>query len=94
MDQMSGYIGVTKGVLIAHDTRNSDHRILAVLGDGLKEDTKSYEDYYYQHDEWTLRLPRHSLTGHVFQGEEVWPADSFQKSVQEQRQGRPHAKGQ
>jgi DNA-binding CsgD family transcriptional regulator len=61
--------------------RKRDHKILATLGDGLKEDVRAYEEFYYQHDEWTLRFPRHVISGQVFQGEAIWPQESFFGSI-------------
>lgn len=65
MEQLSAYSGISKAVLIAHDIRNNDHQILAALGDALKDDVRDYETFYHQHDE----------------GEQLWPEDTFYKSI-------------
>jgi DNA-binding CsgD family transcriptional regulator len=81
LQQLSDMTGVKKAALITHDITNSDHRMLAILGDSVKESTSTYERSYFQHDEWTLRFPKRGFTGRVTQGEEIWPEHAFYKST-------------
>jgi DNA-binding CsgD family transcriptional regulator len=81
LEQLSDMTGVTKAALITHDITNSEHRMLAILGDSVKEGTSIYERSYFQHDEWTLRFPKRGFTGRVIRGEEIWPEHAFYKST-------------
>ncbi len=81
LEQLCALTGITKAALITHNIPKNDHRILAIRGDRLKENIPAYEEFYYQHDEWTLRFPRQHLAGRVVRGEELWPVDSLYKSA-------------
>src|ERR1700761_4062886 len=81
LEQLSALSGVTKAALLVHHLPESDHRILAILGDRQKETAPAYEQFYFRHDEWTLRFPRNDLNGKVIRGEEIWPEDSLYNSA-------------
>ena len=51
---------VNKAALISHRFDVNEHRILATLGDGIKdrENIRLYEEFYCQVDEWTRRFPK------------------------------------
>ena len=73
----------TKAGLLTHDFENSEHRILAAFGDTIRDDdsTRDYQTRFWEHDEWTLRSPKLARPGDVLRGAEIWPEESFQKSV-------------
>jgi DNA-binding CsgD family transcriptional regulator len=75
--------GVNKAALIAHDISKNDHRILAALGEGIKDKDRirRYEDLYCKFDEWTVRFLRSTEIGKVVQGEEIWPSRELLKST-------------
>jgi DNA-binding CsgD family transcriptional regulator/PAS domain-containing protein len=75
--------GVNKAALIAHDISKNDHRILAALGDGIKDRDRirRYEDLYCKFDEWTVRFSKRPAAGTILQGEELWPGHEFLKST-------------
>ena len=81
LERLSALSGVTKAALLTHNFPKSDHRILAIRGDRQKETAPAYEQFYFQHDEWTLRFPRNGVAGRVIQGEEIWAEDSLYKST-------------
>jgi DNA-binding CsgD family transcriptional regulator len=73
---------VNKAALISHDFLGNDHRMLATLGDCVRDDenVRLYEDVYCQLDEWTVRFPKRTETGRVVQGEDIWPNGELLKS--------------
>lgn len=75
--------GVNKAALIAHDISKNDHRILAALGEGIKDKDRirRYEDLYCKFDEWTVRFPKRTEPGKILQGEEIWPGRELLKST-------------
>ena len=83
LKELATVSGVNKAALIAHDIPKNDHRILATLGDGIKDrdQVRRYEDVYCKFDEWTMRFPKRSEIGKVLQGEEIWPSDELLKST-------------
>jgi DNA-binding CsgD family transcriptional regulator len=74
---------VEKAALISHRFADNNHRMLAALGDCVKdrENVRLYEDLYYQLDEWTLRFPRRGDTGRIVQGQDIWPRGALLKSA-------------
>jgi DNA-binding CsgD family transcriptional regulator len=81
LEQLSSLSGVMKAALITHNVPNSEHRMLAILGDGVRESVPVYEMSYFKHDEWTLRFPQRGFTGRVIEGEEIWPHNLFYRST-------------
>ncbi len=75
--------GVNKAALIAHDVSKNDHRILAALGEGIKDKDRirRYEDLFCKFDEWTVRFPKTTDAARVLQGEEIWPGRELLKST-------------
>jgi DNA-binding CsgD family transcriptional regulator len=75
--------GVNKAALISHDFPGNNHRMLATLGDCVKDDenVRLYENVYCQLDEWTVRFPKRTDTGRVVQGEAIWPGGELLKST-------------
>jgi DNA-binding CsgD family transcriptional regulator/PAS domain-containing protein len=73
--QMGAAFGITKAALIAHDLPRDEHKILAILGDSVRDSLEPYERHYGQHDEWAKRFLRHKnkLRHSLLQGEEVLP---------------------
>jgi hypothetical protein len=75
--------GVNKAALIAHDIPKNDHRMLAALGDCIKDrdHIRLYEDVYCKFDEWTVRFPKGTEIGKVVQGEDIWPSRELLRST-------------
>ena len=78
---LSRLCGVSKAALIAHDFKDQEHTISVPFGDTVRDSVNDYETCYYQFDEWTSRFPKTILPGRIIQGVEIWPEESFQKSV-------------
>jgi DNA-binding CsgD family transcriptional regulator/PAS domain-containing protein len=74
--------GVNKAALISHDFTGKDHRILATLGDSVKdtENVRLYENFYSQVDEWSSRFPK-GEDGRVVLGEQIWPQEAMLRST-------------
>jgi DNA-binding CsgD family transcriptional regulator/PAS domain-containing protein len=81
--QFACHCRVTKAALITHDFENSEHRILAAFGDTIENDdnTRDYQTRFWECDEWTLRSPKIARPGAILRGAEIWPEESFLKSV-------------
>ena len=75
--------GVNKAALISHVLPENKHRMLATLGDCVRDDenVRLYEEVYGELDEWTVRLPKRTDTGGVVQGEDLWPSGELLKST-------------
>jgi DNA-binding CsgD family transcriptional regulator/PAS domain-containing protein len=75
--------GVNKAALIAHDIPKNDHKMLAALGDCVKDrdQIRLYEDVYCRFDEWTVRFPERAEIGEVVQGEDIWPGRELLRST-------------
>jgi DNA-binding CsgD family transcriptional regulator/PAS domain-containing protein len=73
---------VNKAALISHRFDVNEHRMLATLGDTIKdsENIRLYEECYCQFDEWTRRFPR-GESGKVVKGEDIWPMDAMLHST-------------
>jgi DNA-binding CsgD family transcriptional regulator/PAS domain-containing protein len=75
--------GVSKAALISHHFPENNHRMLAALGEEVKdrENVRLYEDFYFNFDEWTSRFTNRAVDGTVVQGEEIWPRSLLLKST-------------
>jgi hypothetical protein len=75
--------GINKATLISHSLPENKHRMIATLGDCVRDDenVRLYEDVYCQLDEWTGRFPKRTDTGRVVQGEDIWPSGELLKST-------------
>jgi DNA-binding CsgD family transcriptional regulator/PAS domain-containing protein len=72
--------GVSKAALILHDFAKGVHAIPTSFGDSVKESVSSYEDYYWELDEWSARFRRRSGPG-IFRGEDLWTQAEMRNSV-------------
>jgi DNA-binding CsgD family transcriptional regulator len=73
---------VNKAALISHRYDVNEHRMLATLGDGVKDkdNIRLYEQFYCQADEWSIRFPK-GENGMIVQGEQIWGTDAMLKST-------------
>lgn len=81
LNQFAEAFQISKAALLAHDPAIQSHRMLAVHGASVKEATPSYEQYYWQFDEWTKRATRHNLHGKMTRGEAAWPTELMLRST-------------
>jgi PAS domain-containing protein len=83
LEQLSAMSGVRKAALITHHVAEKNHKILATLGDSVKDEAsiQLYEHFYFEFDEWTLRFPKGGTAGKIIQGEEVLSEASLLKSI-------------
>jgi DNA-binding CsgD family transcriptional regulator/PAS domain-containing protein len=82
LKEFSQISSVNKAAIISHNFDANEHKMLAGLGDSIKdgETVRLYEEYYCQVDEWTSRFPK-GVNLRVVQGEEIWPTDAILKST-------------
>jgi DNA-binding CsgD family transcriptional regulator len=81
--EVSRLCGLNKAALHTHDFQTREHRILAAVGDALRDagTAHEYENWYWQFDEWTSRGSKMFRPGTIFAGAEIWPEESFLKSL-------------
>jgi DNA-binding CsgD family transcriptional regulator/PAS domain-containing protein len=73
---------VNKAALISHRFDVNEHKMLATLGDGIKdrENIRLYEEFYCQVDEWTRRFPK-TENGRLVRGQEIWATEAMLQST-------------
>lgn len=74
-------VNLCKAALISHELSKNQHRMFATFGETTRESIHSYEQHFWQFDEWTKRFGIRVPCGRFALGEEVWPRDLMLKSV-------------
>jgi DNA-binding CsgD family transcriptional regulator/PAS domain-containing protein len=82
LGQLGELCAVNKAALICHNFQQGEHRVIAALGDSVKDSevARDYQESYYRFDEWTNCCST-SVSGAVLLGEQLWPRDRMTRSI-------------
>jgi DNA-binding CsgD family transcriptional regulator len=82
LEQLGQACVVNKAALISHKFSCGEHRVIAALGDSIKDNqvARDYQDSYFRFDEWTNSFSK-DLAGAVLSGEQLWPREQKTRSI-------------